>query len=195
MICLECDTRMEKGIMKCPECGTEYGDLKTLSPVAILPTPVVKQESPKRGRPRKEATSDVPTATSESRPKSKPVINVSSTITGVAHADRIIPWNRCDPRFPSVIAPARCNDGQGGWLPFCPANPKKIENRYSTNPDDVLEWVESVMLGGHERHYNYTLTAILYFADKYWSKDRIDLETVSDFDTVRDLLVATFMNG
>lgn len=187
MICLECDERIGKGVTTCPNCGTEYGDLTTvIPPIPPIPVPTsVKQDEPKRrGRPRKE----------DSEPKAKSVITVSTTVTGTS-SDRIIPWNRYNSSYYSIIAPARHPDGQGGWLPFCPAMPKKTEEGYTTNPEEVLEWVENVMLGGHERQCNYTLTAILYFAAKIWSNDRPDMEKSSDYDTVRNLLMATFLNN
>lgn len=188
MICLECDEQLGKGVSVCPTCGTEYGDINAAQ--NILETlPVKQEEAPKkiRGRPRTSTESDTPVS------KKKPVINVSATVHG-NQPDKVIPWNRHDGRFYSIIAPARCPDGAGGWLPFCPATPKKAEKGYSTKSEDVLEWVENVMLGGHQRQCNYTLTAILYFAAKLWSTDRPDLVTPSEYDKVHNLLIDTFLH-
>jgi hypothetical protein len=79
---------------------------------------------------------------------------------------------------------------------FCPSHPKKTESgTYSVTEEDVMSWVENVIEGGHERGLNYTLTAVLYFANRFWPTQNSNGENEGinpDGITVKNMLLVTF---
>lgn len=196
MICFECDEQLPKGANKCPNCGIEYGDVA--SALAAInkkqEEQTVAAETPKKGRGRPRKT-DV-TVTSTTSPTTATVVKAkpaSSSKPSINNTDKVFPWDRYDSRYPSVIAPARIQGSS-----FCPTSPKKDGDGYSTKEEDVLAWVEEVVLIGHQvRKLNYTLTAILYFAAKFWeefpSGGQINMENESEYAKVKKILLGVFL--
>lgn len=185
-VCMECGEAFPSTDLVCPTCGLEYGD--DLPPVVDKPPPVkaAKPTAPvskpekaqsRGGRPPKTPTT------------AKPVAEVLKN-----RADVTFPYDIWRNSYLTILTPGK---GPGKGPPFCPAEPKKVNGVYSTEREDVLNWVEAVARGGQERQRNYTISAILYFVDCFWdcyTKD--EKVTVNpEYVKVKQIIRDEFLGG
>lgn len=169
-VCMECGDAFDGSLSSCPYCGLDYG--KDIPPMPT-PPPAKPTEGQKSRRGRQPKVSATPTLT------------VSML---QCRADVTFPFDIWKNSYITILAPGI---GPMDKRPFCPAEPKKLaDGTYSTEEEDVLNWVEATAMGGQARKRNYTISAILYFVDCFWElhdkNDKVNPDRIKVVKIIRE---------